>query len=309
MITDAQKAERINYLGSSDAAAVLGLSRWKSPLAVWAEKTGQIEPEDISDKMAVRLGQKMEQVIAELFTEDTGLELEEVPETIYHPAHRYIAANLDRRVKGTKVLVEIKNVGQFSKSEWMNGNVPTEYAAQVMHQLMVTGYDYGWLVAAVGNSDLIIKKIERNEVALNTMLEREIDFWTTYVVPRTMPMQVSSSDKPVLDALFPEAEPNTVMNLSDAEAAIIESVQAMEADLRQLEGQIEQGKNRLRLALGDAESGTVGPHTVRWSNLVSTRMDVTAIKEAEPEIYKKYAKTTTTRRFLIQSKPITRRVK
>ena len=33
-------------LGGSDAAAVAGLNPWKSPFAVWMEKTGQIEPED-----------------------------------------------------------------------------------------------------------------------------------------------------------------------------------------------------------------------------------------------------------------------
>jgi predicted phage-related endonuclease len=45
--------ERIGFIGSSDAAAVLGLSRWKTPLQIWAEKTGQVVPDDISDKEAV----------------------------------------------------------------------------------------------------------------------------------------------------------------------------------------------------------------------------------------------------------------
>ena len=40
---------RSHGIGSSDAAAVLRLSPWKSPLALYAEKVGLIEPDDLSD--------------------------------------------------------------------------------------------------------------------------------------------------------------------------------------------------------------------------------------------------------------------
>lgn len=41
-------------IGGSDAAAIVGLSKWKSPYQLWLEKTGQVEAEDISDKEVVR---------------------------------------------------------------------------------------------------------------------------------------------------------------------------------------------------------------------------------------------------------------
>ena len=40
-------AARRESIGGSDAAAVLGLNPWKGPFALWAEKTGAVEPEDI----------------------------------------------------------------------------------------------------------------------------------------------------------------------------------------------------------------------------------------------------------------------
>ena len=64
--------DRTKFIGGSDAAAVVGLSRWKSPIELWAEKTGQVEPEDVSDKMAVRVGKKLESAVAEFFEEETG---------------------------------------------------------------------------------------------------------------------------------------------------------------------------------------------------------------------------------------------
>ena len=42
--------ERSEYIGGSDIASVMGLSRWKTPLQLWAEKTGNIPQEDLSDK-------------------------------------------------------------------------------------------------------------------------------------------------------------------------------------------------------------------------------------------------------------------
>ena len=49
-------ALRSTTIGGSDAAAILGLNPYKSPYALWAEKTGKVIPEDISQKEAVRLG-------------------------------------------------------------------------------------------------------------------------------------------------------------------------------------------------------------------------------------------------------------
>jgi predicted phage-related endonuclease len=37
-------------IGGSDVAAVLGISRYKSAFQLWQEKTGQVQPEDISEQ-------------------------------------------------------------------------------------------------------------------------------------------------------------------------------------------------------------------------------------------------------------------
>lgn len=63
---------RSTTIGGSDAAAILGLNPYKSPYALWAEKTGKVIPEDISQKEAVRLGTDLEEYVAKRFTEATG---------------------------------------------------------------------------------------------------------------------------------------------------------------------------------------------------------------------------------------------
>ena len=63
---------RNSGLGGSDAAVILGANPWKSRLALWAEKTGQLPPEDLSKNMRVYWGQKNEANIADWFEEETG---------------------------------------------------------------------------------------------------------------------------------------------------------------------------------------------------------------------------------------------
>lgn len=43
-VSEAWRAERRKGVGGSDVAAIMGMSPYKSPYEVWAEKTGVVEP-------------------------------------------------------------------------------------------------------------------------------------------------------------------------------------------------------------------------------------------------------------------------
>ena len=300
MLTPEQIAERRNYIGSTDSAAILGLSRYGTPLSVWAEKTGAIVPEDISGKLPVRLGHKLEQAVAELFTEETGKKLHRVNETVFHPKYNFLAANLDRRVVGEKAVVEIKNVGAFRRDEWREGQSPAEYICQVMHQLAVTGWDRGYLVALIGNTDFEIRTIERDEQALKDLVNREVSFWNDFVVTKIMP-SISRGDKDTLSALFPLAEEGKEIELDDRAAAICDSLDGLRSDLKGLEGSIAGAENELKAMLGTADAGIVGDRKIFWSNILTRRLDAEDLKKEMPEIYEKFRKPSTYRKFLIKT--------
>jgi putative phage-type endonuclease len=300
MLTPEQIAERRNYIGSTDSAAILGLSRYGTPLSVWAEKTGAIVPEDISGKLPVRLGHKLEQAVAELFTEETGKKLHRVNETVFHPKYNFLAANLDRRVVGEKAVVEIKNVGAFRRDEWREGQSPAEYICQVMHQLAVTGWDRGYLVALIGNTDFEIRTIERDEQALKDLVNREVSFWNDFVVPKIMP-SISRGDKDTLSELFPLAEEGKEIELDDRAAALCDSLDGLRSDLKGLEGSIALAENELKAMLGTADAGIVGDRKIFWSNIFTRRLDAEDLKKEMPEIYEKFRKPSTYRKFLIKT--------
>lgn len=61
-------------IGGSDASAIAGINPWKSPMAVWLDKTGQIEPEEAGE--AAYWGNVLENVVADEFKERTGFYLQ-----------------------------------------------------------------------------------------------------------------------------------------------------------------------------------------------------------------------------------------
>lgn len=300
MLTPEQISERRGYIGSTDSAAILGLSRYSTPLHVWAVKTGQIIEEDISGKLPVRLGHKLEQAVAELFSEETGKKLHRVNETIYHPKYPFLAANVDRRVVGEKAVVEIKNVGAFRRDDWRDGQAPAEYICQVMHQLAITGWERGYLVALIGNTDFEIRTIERDEAALADLVKREVSFWNDFVIPNVMPT-ISRGDKDTLSALFPVADEDKDIELDDRAASICDSLDGLRSDWKGLEGTIAGLENELKAMMGNADAGTVGNRKIYWSNVTTRRLDSEALKKELPEIYEKFRKPSTHRKFLIKT--------
>lgn len=292
--------ERTKYIGGSDASPILGLSRWSSPIQVWAEKTGQIIPEDISDRVAVKLGNKLEQTVAELFMEETGKKVRRVNKTLFHPNYPFLGANLDREVVGEDAILECKTASAWKAKEWKDEEIPQEYIIQVMHYLAVTGKKYGYIAVLIGNQDFKWKMIERDERMIADMVKREVSFWNDFVVPKIMPGIVTSSDSDILYQLFPIAEPESIVQLTDEANQIIEMRNSLYQDCIALKGQIETAENRLKAMIGEKESGVTAQWKVIWKPQSQVRLDSKKIKEEAPEIYKKFGMETSFRKLTIK---------
>lgn len=300
MLTAEQVAERTKYIGASDAAAVLGLSRWKTPLQVWAEKTGAVAPEDLSDKLPIEVGNELEELVAKLYAKRTGKKVARVNETQFHPNYPFIAANLDRRIVGEKAILECKTASAWKAKEWEGEDVPQEYVIQALHQLGVTGADRCDVAVLIGgNQDFRIKSVYRDEAAIGEIFHKEADFWTRFVEPKVMPQTVTADDSGILGKLFPNGQEVEAVDLGQTAAEIAAGIAALESQKDAIEAAIEKEKNGLRLALGTNAVGVAGSYRVTWKNQETTRLDVGAVKENHPELWTKYATTKKGRVFRI----------
>ena len=299
MLTPEQVAERRNYLGGSDAAGILGLSNWKSPLEVWAEKTSKVEHEDISEKMHIKLGNALEDFVARQFMDDTGKKVHRVNQTLVHPQYDFIRANIDRRVVGEDAILECKTAGEFMRNEWKGEEAPPAYVAQCLHYLAVTGAKKCYLAVLIGNREFKWKEIERDEDTINTIIQREVEFWRTFVETGVMP-HVTKRDNEVLGKMFAEAV-NEVVPLNDDARRIVESLQGYQSDAKVVDGQIERLQNELKAMLGDKLGGTTGDYRIWWKPQSQERFDTTKFKKEHPEMVKDYLKTISFRKFSIQA--------
>jgi len=124
-------------IGSSDVAAILGLSKWMTPYQLWTYKTGLAVQPDISGQYQVRRGIDNEakaRAHVELIRGETY-----EPSLAVHPKYDFMRVSLDGRTKSGERLCEIKVPSQKIIDDALKGIVPDQYMAQCQYQLMVTG--------------------------------------------------------------------------------------------------------------------------------------------------------------------------
>lgn len=224
---DAWLQARHELLTASDAAAANDMSRYKSRIDLFLEKTGIREEKDLSAKLQIIRGKEREPIIREAFAADNPwFKVVHEPYDIYvstRPGYEMLGATLDGRLEvvadnpyhmpiGASGVLEIKSVRyediKTLDKDWGDGHrMPDYYYAQVLQQLFVTGFSFAFLVPEFHYEGQDLYLIENKEYTIAKPrlvqpddLETAADmqyiadgcktFWTDYVIPRQMPEKV-----------------------------------------------------------------------------------------------------------------------
>src|SRR5688500_7578699 len=103
---------------------------------LWREKRGELEPEDLSDKLIVQLGKATEDVNRRWYERNSGHLVKDVQRWVKHPVLHWMAATLDGRVEGTNAIFEAKFMLPWSFSEEAAAE---KHMAQLQHNMWVIG--------------------------------------------------------------------------------------------------------------------------------------------------------------------------
>lgn len=177
---EAFTATRLTGIGGSDAATVCGLNPWKSAYELWQEKTGQITPDDISDREHIIWGNKLEPVIAERYEEVTGRIVRVNENTLRHPDYDFMIAHLDRETDDPDRILECKTTNAYGASNWGpsgTDNVPEHYLLQCQHYMAVTSKEFCDLAVLIGGSDFRIYELRRDDELIDLLISKETEFW------------------------------------------------------------------------------------------------------------------------------------
>jgi putative phage-type endonuclease len=261
---------RKGLLTASDAAAVLGLSPWKSPTALYAEKVGAYD--DSTDNESMAWGRALQNGIGRRFAEKTGREVREADEyTIYvHEDFPFIGATLDfwetDGEKGEGVL-ETKATAH----EWV-GEPPVYYQVQLQQQLAVTGRTWGTLCAFNSlRKPPLWQDIEANEKFITRLLGKLEEFqWrvTNRQPPEVTPEDSTESTREALMALYPKDEGQTVLLPGEAMEWAAE-LGTLKDSQKELERQIRARESAIKAAMGEASIGLLADGSgFSWKEVV-----------------------------------------
>lgn len=183
-------------IGASDSGAIMGMNKWKSNVELWAEKTGQRIPEDISGKPQVQYGHDAEPHIRALFALDHP-ELQVTYDSPYkiirNDDHPFIFCTPDGEIvdRETGLIggLEIKTTEIMNAMQWKewDGRIPDSYYCQVLHQMVAAGWEFVYLCAQIKYTTKSgEKRAERREYYITreesqedmaAILEAEVAFW------------------------------------------------------------------------------------------------------------------------------------
>jgi len=276
-------------IGGSDASVIVGLNSWKSPFQLWLEKTGQTEPEDLSDNEYVYWGTTLEEVVAREFTIRTGKKVVRRG-LLQHDDIPYLLASVDRLVVGEDAGLECKTANGFAAKAWDGDNVPDAYYVQCQHYMAVTGAQTWYIAALIGGNHFVWKEIPRNEDDIKALLEAEAEFWRKVETKEMPDVDGSESCTQALAEKFSGGGP--AIELPSEADESLDKIAELEDIKKSIDEQIEAHKNGLRMMLGDAEAGTTASgRRVTWKTQAGrTTIDSKRLKAEKPEVWEAYSK-------------------
>ena len=291
-------------IGSSDAAAAVGLCPYKSPLELWLEKTGRTSAVEVPPGQddPRYWGTLLEPLVAVAYMQRTDRRVRKVNAVLQHPTFPFMLANIDREVVGCPEVqvLECKTAGEFGARLWRDG-VPEYVQLQVQHQLAVTGKDVVDVAVLLCGQALEIHRIHRDEAVIARLVVLEARFWEYVVQDLPPPADGSDSSAKALRQLYP-GNGNTVdfsenMALSDTFVELI----ALKAELDTKAQQAEALKQSLQEAIGDASRAVFRTGEVTYKRAKDgTSLDSKRLTADHPGLVAQYTVTRHgARRFLI----------
>lgn len=300
---------RKSGIGSSDAAAAVGLNPYKSQLELWLEKTGRdtgLPKVDSNDEESPAYwGNMLEPIVASHYTKRTGNRVRKINAVLQHPNPDYpwMLANIDREIIGaTDVqILECKTAGINGARLWKEG-VPEYVVLQVQHQLAVTGKAAADVAVLLGGQHLEIHRIQRDELLIKRLILLEAQFWQCVTTDTLPPVDGTESADRALRALYPEDNLQTVDFSTDSRMSALFadwlSVKQTLSDHEKVEAKIKQ---MIQKAMGEASYARFETGTVSWKkSRDSQTLDTAKLQQDYPELIAQYQTTKPgSRRFVL----------
>lgn len=313
-------------IGGSDAGAICGLNKYRSPIAVYLDKTAETVVEKPINE-AMRLGHDFEAYVAmrwcehmdEQKAEELGIKPDKLPKSqktkvqrdnrmLQHDKYPWMLADIDRRVVGENAGLECKTCSPYAAGKWEDDGIPPEYLIQCLHYMAVTGADRWYLACLIYQQGMQYRVIDRKEdwvkEGIRNLIQIEQDFWENNVLKHQMPAPDGSeaADK-ALTMLYPESDPEKqVVEIEDLSLDRYDEISMLIDDLTAEKKQIEQS---IKTKMKNAERANLDGRAISWKSYSGREdIDKKRFRKDHPDLFEEYKKVGKPyRRFTISKAP------
>lgn len=282
--------QRTNGIGGSDLAAVCGVSRWKTPLDVWLEKTGKGIP--TQDNKYLEAGRRLESAVAQWYADQTGRKVIFDHKIRRHRRYHFLIGDFDRIIVANPPeystgILEVKTASHQMFDEWKEGNIPLEYMLQIQHYMFVSGHRWGSFAVLGGGVDFLYIDLNYSPDFILPYERQAVKFWREHVLKDIPPDPMTRKD---VERLYPKAEGGVI----EANTLIYdtwERYQALADEKAQIEAEMENIKTQFAILMKDAKEVRFGERVLAtYNETESETFDKARLKEENSFIYNRYAK-------------------
>jgi len=184
-ITDKQSwlENRLLDVTSTEVSALFNLNPYQTEFELYHQKKDKVVV-NIDDNERMMWGRRLEDSIALEFAERNKMSVESFDVYLRNPDTR-MGSSFDYKITSEKepAILEIKNVdGLAYRKNWIehdeeNIEPPEHIALQLQHQLEITGYNVGYIVALVGGNTMKVVRSERDPRIGKLLKDKVENFW------------------------------------------------------------------------------------------------------------------------------------
>jgi putative phage-type endonuclease len=288
---------RSQYIGGSDAAAVVSMNPFASPYSLWAEKTGKVP--GFAGNLATEVGTYLEEFVAQKFAQETGKKVRKCNQSFLNSDYPFAIANIDREIIGEDAGLEIKTTDSLNLKKFKGGEYPANYYCQMVHYLAVTGKQRWYLAVLIGNKEFKWFTLDRDEDEIAALMSAEADFWE--LVKKNTPPVVDGlkATAQALNSVYAKSNDDAIADLSGL-GFQIRKYMALKEQIKDLETQADEIANRVKKIMGEAGRGECTEYKVSWKTQTKRTFDSKRFARKNPDIdLSSYYNTSSTRVFRV----------
>ena len=287
---------RSQYIGGSDAAAVVGLNAFSSPYSLWAEKTGKVP--GFAGNLATEVGAYLEEFVAQKFAQETGKKVRKCNQSFLNSDYPFAIANIDREIVGEDAGLEIKTTDSLNLRKFSGGEYPANYYAQMVHYLAVTGKQRWYLAVLIGNKEFKWFTIERDEAEIAALMTAEADFWELVKTDTPPAVDGTAATTEAIKTIYADND-DSVCDLT-AYVANLRQYMALKNQIKELESLADEVANKIKEFMGESGGGECEGYKVSWKTQSRRTFDSKRFAKENPDVdLSGYYKETNARVFRV----------